>query len=271
MKTHARRSQQSLHGVWRRVRKLIRQLSRPQFAKAHDVHVVQIGSRRYKRIRFGDAAEAIQIENNLDALSVFGCFPRLVHREGDELWVDFIEGQPLDVRHPSDAKAVIDFYANLYSVQPELRPVSLSGLDRRFECNLDFLAGVGLLSSGTVSSLLDHAACVRPDKAWFGFEYIDPVDNNFLVGERALHAIDVEALRSGRLLGIGIAKARMLWLRIDRAELLEALRVVGAPDISGQFSYANLCFLAEYGKQKYLQGKGHRVAERDFLDLIDGD
>lgn len=258
----------NVHAWWRRLYSRLR-LMFGAAVKSHTVHLVTIGGRRYKRVTFSHASEAVRVEHCLDRVASLPGFPEPVYRHEDKVWVKFVEGETLDPSRPEHVHGVIAFFADLY--RHGSYPVELSStpIHRRLLADLEFLVEVGALSGPRGGALADAAQRLRPDRAWMGFEYIDPLPKNFVLVSRGPVAIDVEALQADRMLGIGLAKAQQRWLRIERAELLEALAGRGAPDLEPQLEYAALSFLAAYAKQMVFRGRRRDIRAGDFERLLD--
>lgn len=237
--------------------------------KTHRVHWVTIGGVRYKRLTFSHASEAMRVEHNLERVAPLTRFPALVYRHEHRVWVKFVEGGVLEPSRPEHVEGVIGLFADLYrhgSYQAEL---SRTSVHQRLLEDLAFLREVGVLTTSLGSVLADAAQRLRPVRAWLGFEYIDPLCRNFIAAPAGVFAIDVEALHADCLLGVGLAKARLRWLEIEPAPLLETLVRKGAPDLRPQFDYAALSQLAAYSKQKVFRGRRRSIRPGDFERLLE--
>jgi len=62
---------------------------------AEDLRFVTINGHRFKRLILHDSYLAAGIERNLEAFGESAYFPRLVARHENEIWVEFVEGEPL--------------------------------------------------------------------------------------------------------------------------------------------------------------------------------
>lgn len=235
------------------------------FGKTQKAYFVTLNGRRYKRLILGDAWQAARIERELDSFEPGQCFPPLVLRHENELLLDYVEGRPFNASDPSDRERLARFYAALYRRDP--RRVAAQGLPLagRLERDLRFLVDVGILAPSDLPALQSRAGHLQPEHLWVGFDYVDPVEKNFVCTESGLAAVDVESLVSDEALGAGIAKARIHWLDDALVEsFLETMAAAGAPDVSAQLPYVELCFLAGWTKRKYLQGK-HRFVQPSRL------
>jgi hypothetical protein len=255
------------HSWWRRLHVRLRSMMGAA-VKSHVVHITRIGGRRYKRVTFRYASEAARVESNLEQVASLSRFPRLVYRHEGSVWVEYLEGRTLDRGSPECREEVIALFADLYRHGSYSVQLAATSTHRRLLADLDFLREVGVLSAQLGASLADAAEELRPARAWMGFEYLDPLARNFIVVPTGMVAIDIEALHAGQLLGIGLAKARLRWLEVDRASLLASLAGLGAPDIGPQYDYAALSFLAGYAKQNVFRGRGRKVGARDFEALL---
>lgn len=256
------------HAWWRRLYGRIRSMFGAA-VKSHTVHLVTIGGRRYKRVTFNQASEAVRVQHHLERVASLPGVPEPVYRHEDKVWVKFVEGGVLDPSRPEHADGVIAFFADLYRHEPYLAELSSTPIHRRLLADLDFLVDVDALPAPRGRALKDAAQRLRPDRVWMGFEYIDPLPKNFVLVAHRPVAIDVEALQADRMLGIGLAKARLRWLRIERAVLLETLTTRGAPDLEPQLEYAALSFLAAYSKQMVFRGRRRDIRVGDFERLLD--
>jgi hypothetical protein len=255
------------HSWWRRLHVRLRSMMGAA-VKSHVVHITRIGGCRYKRVTFPHASEAARVESNLEQVASVSRFPRLVYRHESSVWVDYVEGRAPDPRNPEHVEEVIALFADLYRNGSQSVELAGTGTHRRLCADLDFLRDVGVLSAQLGASLVDAAEELRPERAWMGFEYLDPLARNFIVAPTGMVAIDIEALHAERLLGIGLAKARLRWLEVDRASLFASLAELGAPDIGPQYDYAALSFLAGYAKQNVFRGRRRKVGAGDFEGLL---
>jgi len=105
---------------------------------------------------------------------------------------------------------------------------------------------------------------VRPERAWFGIDYLDPTLKNFIFRDGQAVIIDSESLSRESLLGTGIAKCQLHWLRGRRDEFADRIVALGAPDIRPQLDYAQLLLVAGWSKRKLLSGKRHRIQFEHF-------
>lgn len=253
---------------WRRLHLRLRS-ARGTAVKSHRVDVTTIAGRRYKRVTFKHASEAMRVAGNLERVAPLGRFPGLVHWHENSLWVQYLEGATLEPRRSAHSEGVVDFFAALYGFAPYRIQLDDTPIHQRLLADLGFLEDAALLPRSLVDSLLETAEARRPVDAWMGFDYLDPLARNFVAGGSGTMAIDVEALEADRLLGMGLAKARLRWLDVERSSLLEKLERGGAPDIATQIDYAALSFLAAYARQQFFRGRPRRINPGDFRRLLD--
>jgi len=257
------------HPLWRRVYlRLAAWLGSSDLPKAHRVHFVRIGRGRFKRVEFAHASEATRIAENLATVASIERFPELVYQRNATVWVRYLHGLPLHPDRPEHTAAVIDFFAALYTSSSQTIDSGTASFHTRLLADLDFLGEVDLLPRALTDELTDYSETLRPPQLRVGFDYVDALLKNFLLcGDRAV-GIDIESVYRNQLLGIGLAKARLRWLKLDEAHLLDALEARGFPHLRPQYAYATLCFLAGYGKQNVFRRKAKRVRARDFERLL---
>jgi len=256
------------HSWWRRLHLRLR-VMRGAAVKSHRVDTTHIAGRRYKRVIFKHASEAVRVADNLERVAPLGRFPALVHRHESCLWVNYLEGVTLDPRHAGHGEGLVEFFAALYRFAPYRVKLADTPIHQRLLADLDFLEDVAVLPVSLARRLAETAEDMRPVHAWMGFDYLDPLARNFIVTDTKAVAIDVEALEADRLLGMGLAKARLRWLDVERGRLLQWLAGRGAPDIGPQLDYAALSFLAAYSRQQVFRGKRRRIDPGDVERLLE--
>lgn len=247
------------------------------FAKRQSVHFLTINGQRFKRVVFGDSAQAADVQQALDAFADTHRFPPLVHRHENELLLAFVEGRPFDPQDSGDRARLARFLAALWQRDAVERSRSELPLDTRLQIDLDLLVTAGVLDRETAGRLADRAAGVAPDTVRMGYDYVDPVAKNFLVvcddsGDRdapELVAIDVESLRADQPLGAGLAQASLRWLAPgDVAVMASLVNEAGGPDIDGQLDYVRILTAVAWTKRKFLQGKTNFIRREHFDALL---
>ena len=92
--------QRRLEPLRQRLRRLRSRLRRGGRAKRQRVYLVTLGERRLKRIVFSDSRKASEVAHNLEALRESELVPELVAHYGDEVWVEFLDGEPVRAARP---------------------------------------------------------------------------------------------------------------------------------------------------------------------------
>lgn len=241
----------------------LRRLTGAVGVKSHEVHFVRTGDEIHKRVRFHHAGEAMAVEKALSRFGSFEGLPALVVRYGTEVWVEYVHGEMLDPRSAS-LDLLPRFFAQLYQRGNRRLALAATTFPLRLKDDLAYLDRVGYLSRDVCRRLAERAEAIEPAEVWTGFEYIDPLPKNFVVRNGVLVGVDIEALQPEALLGIGPAKAFLRWYAYPVADFLSRLAEAGAPDISGQLEYAELCFRCTYAKQKTFQRKTHLAPPSSF-------
>lgn len=257
------------NSFWQRVRRRWRTWRGAMLAKSHHVEIVTLGGVDFKRVQFAESATAGLVAGHLEGLEPTGCVPSLVLHEGREVWVEYVVGRPPDPQILQGREQLIDFFVALYRCPG----VHQSVLPERFHSallrDLVFLGQTGVLTTELQQSCVDLAERVRPQSAWLGLDYIDPLTKNFIVrGGRAI-AIDIEALTGPVPLGQGLAKARLRWPFDPVKAVLDRLADKGGVRLHEQMDWVELSFLASYFRQKILQGKPGHIRMNALEQLVE--
>lgn len=245
---------------------LKRLFARGWLRKSQRLRIVAVNGVRYKRLVLHDAYLATEIERNLEAFGPTPRLPRLVSRFENEVWLEFIPGEPLAQADDDVTDEVAGFYADLYSRATRAVPAVDTPLPQRLERDLRFLRETGVIGVDAWDDLSAAAERLRPSMLSVGFEYTDPVLKNFVRPSSGgpLCAVDVESLVRDRPLGAGIAKASVYWLTGARRERLLARLDDAVPQLRTQLPYVELYFLARWVKTKFLSGKRKLAHEQHF-------
>lgn len=250
-------SQTSLNPVLRRVRQLWLRLVARRFVHRHQVSRLRIGDRTFKRIRFGDAGTARQTASALDHFDGSGVLPRLQALFDDELLVEYVEGRPLERIDREAAEPLARFYARVHSTGARLTPTAETRILEHTLRDLDFLRDAGVIDSACSDEVAATLASLAPAQVLIGWDYTDAVAKNFVWREDgSLVGIDVEALRSDGLIGIGIAKSLSRGDDAYRTAFLEAFSKVSDLDLGPQLRLAELCFQVRSLVRRLLKGSG---------------
>jgi hypothetical protein len=260
------RRQRAATALHRRLRYLLSRLSGARLQKSQRVYWVEMGGRRFKRLVLRDSWLASRIEETLESFGPSRRVPALVMRYEHELWLEFIEGEPVARADEGFVRALAGLYAHLWARAPRRLPLAETPWPERLARDLHFLAGVGVLPRARADSLARAAQARAPEKVWVGFDYTDPVLKNFVLAaeDGRLCAVDVESLEAGQLIGTGAAKALLRWMEPQRKLFFDALAGQGAPDPSGELEWVELAFLAFYTKLMFLEQKWRHVEPERF-------
>ena len=131
--------QRNAHSPLRRLYFRWLQRWRGVFAKRQSVYFVSVHGKRYKRVVFGDSAQAAEVEDALDAFAGTGRFPPVIYRHENELLLDFVEGRAFDPDDPADRARLAGFLAGLWQRALTERPRAELPFDARLAVDLDFL------------------------------------------------------------------------------------------------------------------------------------
>lgn len=273
MPANSVRFQQQLRTSRKRVlRYWLSRLFGSRLQKSQLLYYVDVGGQRYKRIVLRDSQLAERIQTSLERFGESDLFPRLITTYEREVWVEFIEGDPIAHADEVAVRKLADFYARLYARAPRKAALSDTPFAARLRSDLRFLAEVGVLSAEKGKQLLSAAEALAPEQVWLGFDYTDPVLKNFVVARDTSRvcAVDVESLECDQLLGFGLGKAFARWLEPQRELFLDCLRDSEAPDLSQNLPFAELCFLAFWTKMGFLEQKWRYVDASHFDKFLKG-
>ncbi len=230
-------------------------------SRSQRVYQVSVGDARFKRIVFADSHHAAAVAARLQAFASERIYPGLLLERERELWVEFIDGEP--VRRADDA--LIDALAALLCVLMKRAPRRVALRETPWLANLEldlaFLARVHVLGEADARRLAAIARERAPAEVWVGYDCTDAILKNFVWAEGGgLRAVDVESLGADVLLGSGAAKASVRWLGDRRGDFLSRINELGAPDFEPYFDFVELSFRAFWQKSSFLEKK------RRFVD-----
>lgn len=255
----ARITHRPAHSLGRRLLDAFRSRFVGGLGKSQRVYFVDINGQRYKRVVFGDSAQAGAVVEAVQACGDSLVLPRLIHHHENELWFEFVEGRPLQADDGEHRDALARLFAALHARESSLVDLDRTPVHVQYANDLLFLEQAGILDQDRRRRLAERAERVRPDQAWFGLDYLDPVLKNFVLRDRQAVIIDLESIGRRSLLGTGISKCVLHWLDDGRDDFAERVVALGAPDISQQLDYAQLLLVAGWTKRKLLAGKRSRI------------
>ena len=253
--------QRPLHPLPRRLRfRLLGWLSnRPPNSKR--MYVVSIGSQRFKRIVFPDSHHAEIAAGRLEIFGPTGIYPALLLQRERELWVEWVEGDPLREADRAVIAQLADVFAVLYGRDPRIAPIEETPFAWALHRDLRFLRDVGVIAPAVHRVLEEIAHKLTPKQVWIGYDCTDAILKNFVRDARGrVRAIDVESLGAEQLLGSGVAKAAVRWLGPLRSAFLSELRAREVPEFGAYFPFVEMCFVAFWQKSSFLEKK------RRFVD-----
>jgi len=262
--------QRPLHPLGRRLRfRLLRWLSnRPPNSKR--IYVVTIGGRRFKRVVFSDSHQAELAAARLEAFGPSGIYPALVLQREGELWVEYVEGEPLREADREVVAQLAGLFATLYRRDPRLEPIEATPFAWALHRDLRFLREVGVISQGVHRVLDEIAGKLTPKAVWVGYDCTDAILKNFVRdGAGRIRGVDVESLGADQLLGSGAAKAAVRWLGPLRDAFLHELRAREVPDFGAYFPFVEMSFLAFWQKSSFLEKK-RRFVDPSLFDRFLG-
>ncbi len=236
--------------------KRLRARVRGGLAKSQAVHLVQVGGLRAKRVTFAHASQAASVERVLEAVRECGVAPQVIARYANELWVEFVEGTPLDASAPACVEGLGRVFRDLYRVGAG--EVAQDGRSFAHEVvrDLHVLRDAGVTDGETHARLAQRAEASCPALVFKGCDYVDARPGNFLrTAEGRLRIIDVESLVSDELVGTGAARAWLRWPGLEREALLAELGADGVPRFSAYADFLELRFVARWTKRCLLQRK----------------
>jgi hypothetical protein len=257
--------QSALHPLGRRARfRVLGWLSNrpPNSTRSY---VVTIAGRRLKRIVFSDSHQAEIAAARLETFGPSGIYPALVLQRERELWVEYVEGEPLGHADREVVGQLAEFFATLYRRDPRCEPIEATPFAWALQRDLGFLREVGVISPGVHRVLDEIAGKLTPKQVWVGYDCTDAILENF-VRDRAgrIRGVDVESLGAGQLLGSGVAKAAVRWLGALRDAMLHELRAREVPDFTAYLPFVEMSFLAFWQKSSFLEKKRRFVDPSHF-------
>jgi hypothetical protein len=240
--------------------------------KTQRVYRVDIGDVVLKQIVMPHRSAAAEVASVLRRLRDARVAPRLMAHLGNELWLEYLEGDLLHAGDPPPMDELARIFATLYRDEPRRVGRDERDFGREIEGDLDFLRGAGVLDARLDASLRDRARAWSPDAIWVGCDYSDARPANFLrTPDGELRVIDVESLRDDHLLGAGAVRAGLRWPGLAGDDLIARLVSLEAAPFHADLDFVELWFLASWTKRCVLLRKRRlvdpglfaRIAERD--------
>ena len=248
-------AQQSSPFLLKRMKYFLSRLFGTRLQKNKSLHVVTVNGHRFKRLILCDSYLADEVERHLNCFLDSGYFPPLVARYEQELWLEYVEGEPIQSVDESFVLKMAEFYATVYGNNPVLIDANQTPFSSRLHQDLRFLFQVGILPQASYLDLQNAVSDLTPKQVWVGYEYTDPVLKNFLLRpeNKRICVVDVDGLAENQLLGVGVAKACVRWLGPYQSLFFTSLAKNGAPDFHAYFGFVELCFLAKWTKRAFLE------------------
>jgi len=260
----ARFTHRPAHPLGRRLLDAFRGRFLGGLGKSQRVWFVTIEGRRYKRIEYGDSAQARAVVEAVRAGQEVIPLPKLVHEHENELWFEFVDGQRPDAANPTHRAALARLFARMHAAQPRHAELQQTGLQTALLTDLEFLCHCRVLDESRYRLLRARAQQLAPDTLWLGMDYVDPALKNFVMRDGEAVIIDLESLKLDNPLGTGIAKSVLHWLGNERDDFAARVVESGAPDFRDQLDYVQLCLVSGWTKRKLLAGKRRRIDPAHF-------
>jgi len=253
----------------RRLRYRVSRLYGSRLQKSQRVYILDVNGHRFKKIVSPDSYTAAQISSTLSLFGESDRIPSVQILYEKELWVEYIEGSPIQEVNEESVRAVADLLAEIHCRNPKRVPTEETSFVSETQNNLHFLHQVGVLSESQHQALQESTLAFSPDSLWVGFDYTDTVLKNFIIADddsRAC-AIDVESLNADTLIGMSFAKAAEFWMSSYRDTYLKQLMRPGVPDFRPYLPFVELYFLARSMKRAFVERKWRYVDAERFERL----
>jgi len=252
-----------------RLRRIERSL-RGGHVKRQRVYRVTIEGRDLKQIVFADAAQAERTAALLDVLGDTGFLPRKIARYANELWVEFIEGAPLDPDAPAPEQELAALFAGFYARGPRT-PADPERLRSELAAELRLLRDLAVLDAETLRALEARALADPAPALSRGVDYLDARPGNFLRDASGrLRIVDLESVSPDAVQGTGAARAWLRWPGVSREALLREVARGGGPDLAPAADFLELDFAAAWTLRSLLMRKPKLVDPALFRRLASG-
>jgi hypothetical protein len=268
--TMQRLPQKSFHPLSRRIRNRLSSWFGNRPPRNQNVFRVEIDGHSVKRVCMADSFEADSCAANLRTFGPDRIYPSLILRKENELWVEYIEGEPLREVSREALDQLARIFGILNSKDPELVKTSHTDHNHALHVDLEFLHAVGLLGAARHRELDALADRITPPSLWIGYDCTDAIRKNFVIcPDGHVRGIDIESIGARIPIGSGAAKASVRWLGSDRSFFLEALAKHSVPDVRPSMNFLELAFCAFWQKNCVLEGKRHFVSPKLFDRFAD--
>ncbi len=249
-----RSTRQSSPFFLKRIGYFLSRLFGTRLQKDKSIHFVTMNGKRFKRLILCDSYLASEIEQHLNRFADSGYFPHLVTRYEREIWVEYVEGDPIQSVDEEFILKIAEFYTTVYRANSELLDVTQSEFPGRLLQDLRFLHQINILPQASYLDLQAAVQDLTPKQVWVGYDYTDPVLKNFILRPNGrICVVDIDGLTGNQLLGMGVAKACVRWLVHYQPLFFSHLSNQGAPDFQQYFAFVELCFLAKWTKRAFLE------------------
>jgi hypothetical protein len=262
--------QTSLHPLSQRIRSRFASWFGNRPPRNQRVYRVEINGHAVKRVCMSDSFEADRCAANLRVFGPDGIYPALILRKENELWVEYIEGEPLREVNRDGLEKLAILFAQLNSRDPVLVDTDQTDYLHALHVDLDFLQSVGVLDASRYRELDALADRITPSSLWIGYDCTDAIRKKFvLCPDGRIRGIDVESLGGQIPIGSGAAKASVRWLGSDRDFFFETLAKHSGPDVRPYMDFLELSFSAFWQKNCVLEGKRRFVSAEIFDRFVD--
>lgn len=260
-----------LEPLGQRLKRLVQQLRGGHSVKDQRVYRVEIGNRTLKRIAMPSVERAAGLASRLRVFRGRRILPDLVAHHGADVWVEFIEGEPVGELTSEILHELARIFAVLYARAPQLVSLEDGPWLEQLHTHLGFLYDVGVLDGALRARLERGIEHQTPAKVWIGHDYSDPRAANLLrCPDGSCRFIDVESVSADdALLGTGVAKACNRWLGDRRDQLLSLLRGYEIPPIEETLLFVELQSLSSWTVRSLLHRKQKLVQPKLFRDFAD--
>ena len=236
--------------------------------KRMDLSFVTLNDQTYKRIKFIDNQTPKQFKDILNKFTQKNHFPGVFHHYENELWVEYIEGDLLDVDNMNDmiCKQFAQLYSDLYKEDAIL--VDSQPYEDEIKNNLEFLEKMNIITFEDHQKLCLLLTSITPPQIWQGLDYTDALAKNFLLAseDKKLMAIDIESLQTNTLLGCGLAKALARWMPESHFnQIMEYIQSQNVPTFYEHMDFSHLYFRTKWLKTLLLRNKIKRLKQNLHL------